>query len=556
MIVELSAENVAILDKALLSLGPGFTVLTGETGAGKSLLIDAIELALGARGDSDLVRSGCSRATVNLTVDLSARPDLVKALADLGHHLEDSLLFIQREVFAEGRSQGRIQGKLSPVSALKQVGQLLVDLHGQHDHQSLLHPERHVEFLDAWVGEPAQAALSQVADSWQAFSQLERRLAALRTGRREREQRADMLRYQVAEIEEAAPAIGESAETEALLSRLTHAQRLRTSVEEALEALSRREGSAQEAIGSATRQLGELVALDAEIDACLLPLREAGFLLDEALERLRAYAEGIEADPKRLQDLADRLETLKRLRRKYGETDEEVLAFLARAKEELGMLEDDSEGEEALRERTAEAREAHRAACVSLTSLRMEGSTTFCTRVADELRDLAMVRAQFGVSVTPKEPDATGADAIEFAFSANLGEPMRPLAKIASGGEMARLMLALKTALAGKAGVPTLIFDEVEAGLGGPTASVVGKKLEELGRQYQVIVISHLPQIAGRAGAHYRIEKTESGGRVATSLRALSPSDRVEEIARMLAGEEIGETARAHAVELLAAIPD
>lgn len=556
MIVELSAENVAILDRALLSLGPGFTVLTGETGAGKSLLIDAIELALGARGDSDLVRAGCSRATVNLTVDLSARPDLVRSLADLGHHLEESLLYIQREVLAEGRSQGRIQGKLSPVSALKQVGQLLVDLHGQHDHQSLLHPERHVEFLDAWIGEPATFALNQVEEAWLAYSQLERRLAALRTGRREREQRADMLRYQIGEIEEAAPIAGESAETEALLSRLTHAQRLRASAEEALESLSRREGSAQEAIGGATRQLGELVALDAVIDDGLRPLREAGYLLDEAVEKLRAYAEGIEADPQRLQDAADRLETLKRLRRKYGETEEEVLAFLSRAKEELGLLEDDSEGEEALAERVGEAREAHRAACQTLTDLRRSGSETFCERVASELRDLAMVRAQFGVLVSPREPDATGADAIEFAFSANLGEPMRPLAKIASGGEMARLMLALKTALAGKAGVPTLIFDEVEAGLGGPTAAVVGKKLEELGRQYQVIVISHLPQIAGRAAAHYRIEKSESGGRVATSLRSLSPAERVEEIARMLAGEEVGETARAHATELLAGKKD
>lgn len=551
MIVELAAENVAILDRAQMSLGPGFTVLTGETGAGKSLLIDAIELALGARGDSDLVRSGASRATVSLTVDLSSRPDLADRCLEMGFHPEDGLLYVQRELFAEGRSQGRIQGKMMPLSSLKALGQVLVDLHGQHDHQSLLHPEQHLAFLDAWIGVPAAQLVADVGEKWRTASDIERRLHAIRISRREREQRADLLRFQVDEIRAVDPKRGEFGELEGQLSRLQHAERLANTANEALEDLARKEGSALDVVGSNARALESAAELDPSLQAALDPMREAMYLLEEGIEQLRTYADAIEADPERLQDVADRLDALRRLRKKYGDDEDAILAHLAKAQEELAILEDDSEGESSLESRLAEARAALDHASSELTKLRRNASDRFADLVQSELRQLAMEKARFAVSFAEKAIDASGGDAVEFTFSANVGEPPRPLAKIASGGEIARLMLSMKTVLAGKAGVPTLIFDEVESGLGGPTAAVVGKKLEELSQHYQVIVISHLPQIAGRALTHFKIEKGESGGRVATKLRALDRDERVLEIARMLAGKTVGETALAHAKELI-----
>lgn len=552
MIVELSAENVAILDRATLSLGPGFTVLTGETGAGKSLLVDAIELALGARGDSDLVRSGASKASVALTVDLSGAPGAVERAKQLGIEAEDDAMFIQREVFAEGRSQVRIQGKLAPVATLKALGQLLVDLHGQHDHQGLLHPDRHAGYLDAWIGPPAELAIANVAACWQESSARERRLAMLRTGKREREQRADLLRFQIQEIESVGPTTGESENLEARAIRLRHAEKLSGLAEEALQLTTRMEGSAYERLGAAEKLLQEVETLDSLAAASAKPIQEALYLLEEGSEALRQYAESIEADPAQLEAVSERMEALKRLRRKYGDDEAAVLSHLESCREELALLEEDSEGEEALALALEEAQKALESACGQLTALRLQGARAFSEGVAAELRELAMDKARFETRVEPRPADAAGADAIEFFFSANAGEPVRPLAKIASGGEVSRLMLAIKTVLAGKIGVPTLIFDEVEAGLGGPTAAVVGKKLEALASHYQVIVISHLPQIAGRAHVHYRIEKGETDGRVTTRVHRLSETERIEEIARMISGESVGDTARAHAADMLA----
>lgn len=552
MIVELTVENVAIIERSQLVLGPGFTVLTGETGAGKSLLVDAIELALGERADSDLVRAGASRAVVTAVFDLSGHADLKAHCEQLGLNLEDGALFVQREVFAEGRSQCRVGGRMAPVSALRSLGQRLVDLHGQHDHQSLLHPDRHGDFLDGWIGAPAESLKQVVSKAFAGAEDARRRLNALRQGLRDREHRLDLLRFQVNEIETVAPQVGEMESLEAQLSRLRNVERLSQAVLAGLASVNEEEGCARDRLGDTVRTLEEAVRLDPNLERSVENLRSALYSLDDGIRELRAYADLLEADPNALEIVASRIDDLRKLRRKYGEDEAAVLAFLHDARLELDQLEEGEANEADLLAAVGRTEAALVEAAAELTALRQARAVEFGQRVRAELQDLAMEKAAFSCRVDPKPVDAAGADKIEFFFTANEGEPERPLAKIASGGEISRVMLAIKTALAGRAGVPTLIFDEVDAGLSGRAAAVVARKLEALSQHYQVVAISHLPQIASRATTHFRIEKREEGGRVATVVRTLTGEERVEEIARMLAGEQVGTTALANARELLA----
>ncbi len=552
MIVELSVENLAIIEKAQISLGPGLTVLTGETGAGKSLLIDALELALGERADTELVRDGSPRANVSVVIDLSDQKELVKRCEEEGLTLEDTSLFIQREVYAEGRSQSRIGGKMAPVSALKQIGALLVDMHGQHAHQILLDPERHLSYLDSWIGQPAVELLAQIAAAYATTEEARRKLAILQSSMRDREHRLDLLRFQVNEIEAVTPVVGELEELESQLSRLRNSEKLSQAALAALQDLQEREGSAIESLGAAVKSLEESARLDSTVEPVLELLRAAFYSLDEGVRSLGAYAEKIESDPFILEEAAARIDSLKRLRKKYGEDETSVLAYLAKAKDELVTLEDSESSEASLAEAVRGTEAALLNLCADLSLLRHERADDFASLVEQELHDLALERAVFQARVASKQPALDGADKVEFFLSANPGEQPRPLAKIASGGEISRVMLAIKTALAGKAGVPTLIFDEVDAGLGGRVAAIVAKKLEELAQHYQVLVISHLPQIASRATTHFRIEKSETDGRVTTKVRLLKPKERVEEIARMIAGEEVTDSARTHARQMLA----
>ena len=551
MIVELTVENIAIIEKAQLALGPGYTVLTGETGAGKSLLIDAIELVLGERADAELVRAGAPKASVSVVFDLSNRPGLVRVCQDLGIPLDDTTLYIHREVFAEGRSQCRIGGKLTPVGQLKQLGQFLVDLHGQHDHQSLLDPETHVGYLDAWIGAPAYDLLNKVSTTHHNTELLRHKLAAIRQGQRDREHKLDLLRFQINEIEAVSPKVGELDDLEVLLARLRNVEKLAAASFGSLAVLQDQEGSADEKLGGAVRSLEDAVRLDSSLEPVVKPLRDALVSMQEGIHALRGYAGTLESDPNRLDEIATRIDSLHRLRRKYGDDESAILTFLEKCKTELDLLDDAEASEQDLMIQVEESEDALAMLCAELAALRHEKAAEFADLVEAQLRDLALERAVFEVNFRVKPPDATGAEIVEFFFSANAGEPARPLSKIASGGEISRMMLAVKTALAGKAGVPTLIFDEVDTGLGGRAAAVVSRKLAELAEHYQVVVISHLPQIAAAAASHFRIEKGEVDGRVVTQVVGLDRDQRISEIARMLAGEEITETAMANARELI-----
>ncbi|MEI7576503.1 MAG: DNA repair protein RecN [Armatimonadota bacterium] len=551
MISELRVENLAIINHVELSFNGGFSVLTGETGAGKSLMIDALELALGERADTDLVRTGAAKASVQLVLDLSARADLLAPLSELGLELEDGRLFILREVFAGGRSVARVNGGTVPIATLRALGRLIVDLHGQHQHQALLDPLTHVGYLDQWIGVEAVSALGAVESAFSSFSAVRTRMEALRRGLREREQRLDMLRFQVNEIRSFSPVDGEEEELSATLSRLKNLERITSSVQAALSSLSEGEVNARDLLAGGSSAVSDAFRFDSSLEVVASGLEAAVVNLDESVHALSSYFERLDSDPALLDLTSERLDGLKRLKRKYGESEAAILAFCLSAEEELATLEDAEASEESLNQQLTSASAELASACQVLTGVRRSKADAFVASMREHLDDLSMGRARLEVSIKPCEPSALGADEVEFLFSANVGEPPKPLAKIASGGEVSRVMLALKSALAGRVGVPTLLFDEVDTGLGGKAAAAVGRKLAALGAFYQVIAISHLPQVAACASHQYRIEKREEGGRSQTSVVALSAEDRVEEIARMLAGDTVTETALANARELL-----
>jgi DNA repair protein RecN (Recombination protein N) len=545
MIREIQVENLAIIERASVEFESGFTVLTGETGAGKSLLVDAIELALGERADSELVRHGAERARVTVVATLSDQG----LREELG--LEDEELVIERSVQVGGRSQARVNGRPVAAAVLRKLGQALVDLHGQHDHQALFDPLTHLSYLDLWIGEPIDAVQDRVSKAYESWRTVSLQLDAVRRGTKEREQRLDLLRFQVNELEAAGIQIGESEELEGQISRLRNASKLADAAQLALDLLGDGELNAADLSASAISGLDQVSHFDPELEGPLEQLREATILLREGSSALRAYAESVESDPDRLDLLEERFDLIRKLKRKYGETEAQILDHLISSRVELAILDSGGQSEEELEiEETQLAAQLDRV-CQELTAERKSGAQRFAPLVEAALRELAMERACFQVSFGTKPFSEDGADIAEYLFSANAGEPPRPLSKIASGGEISRVMLAVKTALAGKAGVPTLIFDEVDAGLGGKAAAKVASKLEDLAQHAQIIVISHLPQIAGRAAAHFRIEKDELSGRARTTVRLLSNDERVEEIARMLAGDSVTDAARANARELL-----
>ncbi|MGI8924643.1 MAG: DNA repair protein RecN [Fimbriimonadales bacterium] len=548
MLVELVAENVAIMDKARLQFGPGFTAITGETGAGKSLVMGSISLCLGERVGADIVRAGAAQAVVQAVFDPPASTKLL--LEDLGYGSDDAL-YLQREIAAEGKSQCRINGRLAPLNICKRIGDSLADLHGQHEHQSLLDANRHLDMLDDWIGADAAALRKRIAKLHAENLEVSRKIRELETDDREREHRLDLLRFQVAEIEEAGVQKGERKRLEEDLTRLKGAEALAEALHEAAECAFAGEVAAKDLLARSLRSLENAAQIDARLRPACDQLQSALIALEECALGIKDCQEGIEFNPERLEEIAGRLDHLGRLTRKYGDTEEAILAYLHESKETLSLLEGSEVNLDDLAMKLAENEKRLGADCRSLTTLRAEKADKFADLVGHELSELGMPKSALSATLQPKRPAADGADDLEFMFSANKGERQRSLSKVASGGEISRVMLAVKTVMAGKGGVPTLIFDEIDAGLGGQTAAIVAKKLEQLSRNYQVIVITHVPQIASRASKQISIEKREVDARSVTRVRSLQQGERIEEIARMLAGETVSEAALENARHLL-----
>lgn len=553
VLLELSVNNIAIIEKTQFELQPGFTVLSGETGAGKSLLIDSISLVLGERADSSLLRHGAESGSVQLVVEVADYPPILALCHSLGIEIESDHLFLQRDISSQSRSVCRINGKQVPLSTLKQIGDLLVDLHGQHDHQALLNRDNHLKYFDLWIGEPARKLLEEVACAHRKWSEASSALQSLRKNLREREQRIDMLQFQIKEIEGIGLVEDEEETLSSQINRLTHSERLSEATLHALEALQEGESSAQDHVGTALTSLESVTLLDPTLAEYVTSLRSVKIELQETARMLRQYVDAIESDPAALELANARQDAIRKILRKYGEDIATVLAYAEACKDEMNQLTDAEFSLESLENQATQSHEQLLAQCERLNKLRHEHSAAFCQEIESQFAELSLVGAKFELQFESVAPSDHGNSEVFFYFNANAGEQLKLLDQVASGGELSRVMLALKVVLAGKASVPTLIFDEVDSGLSGKTAAVVAKKLVQLSRYYQIIAISHLPQIAGMATHHYKINKLESQGRTQTRVEPLLGDARVEEVARMLAGEEIGHSALANARELIAA---
>jgi len=563
MLKALHIKNLAIIEDVVLEFEQHFTVLTGETGAGKSILIDGLSLALGERADKEMIRAESDEARIEAVFDIGNLPDVKALLADLDVPSEEDAVLLRRVLSTSGKSRCAVNGSPVPLGTLKQIGDRLVDLHGQHEHQLLLDPATHVLFLDAFGRLLGQRAA--VGQAWRRWHEARQALAALVERDRDRAQRLDLLQFQVTELESARLEPGEEERLGADKLRLAHARKLGEALGRAHEALVG-EGGALESTGAALLALKSVVEFDRagvgpEADA----LTRAQELLRENGTSLRTLQERLDDDPGRLEQIEERLDVLARMKRKYGETLALVLAHLERARAEVRELASLEEQRAQLAEAAEAARRDLSARAATLSAERSRAANAFATRVAKALRELVMEQADFGVRITqnaqadgPVEVEgsryaatAEGVDVVEFYLAPNVGEGTKPLRAIASGGELSRIMLALKSVLAGVDRVGTMVFDEIDAGIGGRVAEVVGRTLRDIGAERQVICITHLPQIAARGARHLAVRKRTEQGHTRVSVTPLEGKARVEELARMLAGEAVTPTALKHAAELL-----
>ncbi len=545
---ELTVENLAVVESVRLPLAPGFTVLTGETGAGKSLVVDAVALALGARASTDQVRAGTDAARVEAIFDAPATAD-DDPLAELVAAGEGSLI-VRREIGADGRSVVRLNDRAVTVGGLASLGSRLAEIHGQHEQQRLLEPARQLALLDEYGGHGPLAA--EVAVAHRAWRACVVASAELLTDAHELARRVELLRHQADEITGAAPRPGEDGELEAQLRAATHAETIARSAATAVAAL-RDEDAATERLSVAERELASAAQHDPRFaslaDRAAAIAAEAGELARDAA----AAADAVELDPAARAAAEDRLALLYDLRRKYGDTLEAVVEFGAAATAELERLEGQEGERERLRAEEIERRADLDAAASKLTAARDAAATRLATAVNLELPPLGLPAGAFDVVLEPDEVGPTGADRATFTFAPNPGEPPRPLSRIASGGEASRLSLALKVVLAAADETPLLVFDEVDAGVGGRNAAAVGARLKALSAHHQVLCVTHLAQVAAHADAHIVVGKRTTRGRTVTEARALGPDERAEELAAMLAGEGAGDEAHAAAEALLRA---
>jgi DNA repair protein RecN (Recombination protein N) len=551
MLLELRIRDFAVIQDLSLELGPGLNVLTGETGAGKSIIVGALSLLLGDRASNESVRTGAERARVEAVFDLSGREDLHALLEEQGLPDEGELLLLRREVQAEGRNRAWINGSPATAGAVGAFGRALVDLHGQHEHQALLDPVEQRRILDAFAnGEPLVEEIGRLHARLAIL--LEEREARAQRGR-ELEARADFLRFQLQEIQDAELRPEEDREVEDTLLRLDHAEELARETEGVHDALYGGEGAVSEVVAEARDRVRRLARLDPGLGELEEQLDSLYHQAVDAGRRAGDYAGKVEVDPRRAEALRARLDLVFRLKRKYGPELQDVLDTARRLAEELGELDSSSLALEALDREADELRARLEERAGELSTLRAEAASRLAGEVGDLLPELGMKGSRFQVALDPlAEPGAHGGERVEFQASLNPGFPPRALARIASGGELSRVMLALKAILVRMDRVPTLIFDEVDAGIGGAVAVAVGQKLEEVAGHHQVVVITHLPQVASRAGRHLRVEKGEDQGVATTRLVTLEGEERVEEIARMLGGDPESRASQDHARELLA----
>lgn len=561
MLRQVRIENLVLAREVLLEFAPGLNLITGETGTGKSLIVGAVALALGGRGDASMVRQGEEKAVVDALFDLSARPDLVQRLARAGYETADGELLVRREVGADGRSRGFINGAPVTIAVMKELLAGLVEMHGQHEPQTLLQPELHRAILDRFGR--LEDRLAEVRREATAVRDIDQRLAELAERSAQRQGRLELLRFRLGEFEAVRPVADEEQKLRQERDRLRHAEALGDALRSALEAIYEGEGAAVERVHAASRRLRPQAAIDPSYTDFADRLDDVRAQLDDVAADLRGQLDEVAAEPGRLEQLEDRLVALERLRRRFdGAPLEEIVSGAAEMQREIDELTSQSVSVEHLHDERQARVAAYRGAAVRLSAGRVEAAERLAAAVGRLLKSLMMPSARLEVAVRSAEPDALvgtpagldGVDEIEFQLAANPGEPARALRKVASGGELSRVMLALDLSL--ERGLPrrTLLFDEVDQGIGGEAADVLGEFLATVARRHQVICITHLPSVAARSERHVSVTKKLKSGRTHLVVKTLEDEDdRIEEVARMLGGTMVTDTARRHAEAMIRA---
>ncbi len=555
MLAELNIRNFAIIDELQVTFDRGLTMISGETGAGKSIIIGAVGLLLGDRANVDMIRSFEDTAVVEALFDIRGQDGLRAKVTEMGFGDGEELV-VRRVVSRSGKNRIYINGTLASLASLAAIGESLINICGQHEHQIILNQENHADILDEFGGLlHLRAAYREI---YECYRSLQERLRGLQGRRTRREEREELLRYQIGEISQADIREGEDAALTEEKKILANVQRLMDFTETAYETLYGKGSSVLAEFRSAVSAVKEIRKIDPGLKLSEAELEELYYRIEETAFTLRDYAKRLSFDPARLEDIEERLELIGRLKRKYGGTLAAVLGKQSEAEREMGEISSLEEEIEALTQSIAEEKERLMAAAGMLSTKRREAAAALKRSVEEEIRTLRMENAQFEVvfrDLRNDQEEATlnenGMDAPEFYLSANVGEERKPLRAIASGGELSRIMLALKKVLARTGSVGTIVFDEVDSGIGGATAEIVGQKLREVSRHHQVLCITHLPQIACCGERHYRVVKQIAGERTNTSVSLLSEEERLEEITRMLGGVELTEKTREHAREML-----
>jgi DNA repair protein RecN (Recombination protein N) len=555
MLKELSIHQFAIVENINLTFDHGFHVLTGETGAGKSILIDALGLIIGGRASSDFVRHGSTKATIEASFDFQTDHPAVTLLREWDIEVEEEYLIVRREIAVSGKSTCRVNGRMITLAMLKQLGKYLIHIHGQHEHTGLLQVDEHLAWLDQFGGSDVIDRRNEYQKLYQQYQEITKQIAQLDLDQQEMERRVDMLQFQISEIKDARLVAGEEEALEEEEKRLAGGEKLISRVSRAYQILST-EGGGITQLRRAVSSLQEIENLDSTIQDTLETMEAATFQLEEAARELDIYQDSFDFSPERLYEVQDRFHTIRQLQRKYGETTSDILSYLERAEEELERLQNVEENKEHLYEKQLQLKHELLQKAAELTGLRKQAASELEVQVEAQLADLMMGSSVFHVSFFPDPLQktafhATGMDQVEFQLSPGPGEPLRPLAKIASGGELSRIMLALKCILSGRDEVETLIFDEVDTGVSGRAAQAIAEKIAFLASDNQILCVTHLPQVACMADVHLYVSKQIDEHKTSSSVVPLDKSGRIMELSRMLGGAEVTARTKQHAAEML-----
>ncbi len=551
MLSGISIKNVAVIKALDVSMNKGVTVLTGETGAGKSIIIDSINMILGERANKEIVRYGADKATVQ-AVFVNPPKSVLSVLEENDIDSEDGEVIISRRISADGKSSARINGVIVPLSVLREIAGGLINIHGQHDNQALLNPKKHINFLDEYARCDKEAADYKV--HYDKLRETEREIKRLSADEMTKAQRMDLLEYQVNEISRAELTSGEEEDLREQLAICENAENITVAIESAYSNVyDSPEGmSAYDSLSAAVNSLESVADINPVIKSAYDALSAAMYAAEDAAHEIKEFVSGVEYDEQTLNDIEERLDTISKLKRKYGSTVAEILAFKQRALDELNSIRTSDERLEELKFELMEQTRDTEAAGKRLSDLRRDAAKELSDKITRSLRELNMENAALEISVTSDgEFYENGMDTVEFMIRTNPGEPMKPLAKIASGGELSRVILAIKSITAEGDSVDTMIFDEIDTGVSGDAATKITQKLVQIGKNKQVICITHLPQLAAAADTHYLIVKDIDGDMASTTLTELDDKRREEELARIIDGKHITELSLSHARQML-----